>query len=425
MIDLGCLADDYTGGTDVAVALRRAGLRTVLLFGEPSAVQPLPECDAVVVALKTRTIPAADAVAMSLRVQKRFAAWGVRQTYFKYCSTFDSTDEGNIGPVTDALVDAAGAALTLICPASPEHGRTTYRGHHFVGDALLSESSMRHHPLTPMPDPNLVRVLSRQTPQPVGLLGLDVVRAGSAGVGTRLAELADDGVRHVVVDATCDADLATVAQAARSVPVLTGGAGLAGALASTISGTISGTGGEATPVAATTDLPAGPGLVLAGSCSAATLGQVAFAAERFPSLRLDPAATPDPAELLTDATAWLEKHLGHGPVLIYSSAGPEQRAAARAAMGAEVAEHLERILGELARTAVGLGVRRVVVAGGETSGAVVGALDVRTVVVTAEEDHGLPWCVTTTAEPQVGLLLKSGNFGRPDLLVRAVEGVAP
>jgi len=415
-IALGCLADDYTGGTDVAAALRRAGLRTVLLFGEPDAEQPLPDCDAVVVALKSRTIPAADAVAVSLRVQERFAAWGVRQTYFKYCSTFDSTDEGNIGPVTDALVDAAGATVTLICPASPEHGRTTYRGHHFVGDALLSESSMRHHPLTPMTDPNLVRVLSRQTPHPVGLLDLDVVRAGPAAVGRRLAELADGGVRHVVVDATSDADLDAVAGAAGSLPVLTGGAGLAGALGAAV--------GAAATVGAPANLPPGPGLVLAGSCSAATLGQVAHAAERFPSLRLDPAATPDPAELLAGAAAWLEQHLGDGPVLVYSSARPEQRAAARAAMGPDVADHLEHILGQLARTAVGLGVRRVVVAGGETSGAVVGALDIRTVVVTAEEDRGVPWCVTAD-EPRLGLLLKSGNFGRPDLLVRAMDGVTP
>jgi len=412
---LGCIADDFTGATDLANNLVRTGMRAVQAIGVPAG-ELEGDADAVVVALKSRTTPKDAAVAQSLDALRWLRARGARQIYFKYCSTFDSTDEGNIGPVTDALVDAAGATVTLICPASPEHGRTTYRGHHFVGDALLSESSMRHHPLTPMTDPNLVRVLSRQTPHPVGLLDLDVVRAGSTAVGKRLAELVDDGVRHVVVDATCDADLGAVAGAARSLPVLTGGAGLAGALGAAIAG--------AAPVTATADLPPGPGLVLAGSCSAATLGQVAHAAERFPALRLDPAATPDPAALLAHATAWLEQHLGDGPVLIYSSAGPKQRAAARAAMGPDVADHLERILGQLARTAVGLGVRRVVVAGGETSGAVVGALDVRTVVVTAEEDRGVPWCVTTE-EPRLGLLLKSGNFGRPDLLVRSMDGVTP
>lgn len=418
---LGCIADDYTGGSDVAAALRRAGLRTVLLFGEPDPAQELPGCDAVVVALKSRTVPAAEAVAVSLRVAQRFAAWGVRRTYFKYCSTFDSTDEGNIGPVTDALLDAlpGGARTTLICPASPEHGRTTYRGHHFVGDRLLSESSMRHHPLTPMTDADLVRVLGRQTPHPVGLLGLDVVRSGPDAVAARLGELAGSGVRHVVVDATSDADLDAVAAGSRPLAVLTGGAGLARA-----AGTEAVAAGLPATSAGRADLPAGPGLVLAGSCSAATMEQVDRAVAAFPSHRLDPATTPDPEDLLATATEWLTAHLGAGPVLIYSSAGPERRAAARTAMGPDVAEHLERTLGQLARTAVGLGVRRVVVAGGETSGAVVSTLGVRAVVVTAEEDHGVPWCVTTDA-PELGLLLKSGNFGRPDLLVRAMEGVTP
>jgi len=415
---LGCIADDYTGGTDVAAALRRAGLRTVLLFGVPDEADPLPECDAAVVALKSRTIAAAEAVAVSLQVYRWLAGHGVQQIYFKYCSTFDSTDEGNIGPVTDALLDAADtseSAITLICPASPEHGRTTYRGHHFVGDVLLSDSSMRHHPLTPMTDPNLVRVLSRQTPHRVGLLDLDTVRDGVEAVRSRLADLAGAGVRHVVVDATCDADLDTVAAATRSMAVLTGGAGLARAIGAAAAG-------PSTTAGSRNDLPAGPGLILAGSCSAATLEQVDRAAAQFPAHRLDPAATPDPAELLATATDWLKGHLGAGPVMIYSSAGPERRAAALAAMGPTTADVLERTLGELARTAVSLGVRRVVVAGGETSGAVVSALDVQTVLVAAEEDHGVPWCVTTD-QPALGLLLKSGNFGRPDLLVRAMEGV--
>jgi uncharacterized protein YgbK (DUF1537 family) len=416
---LGCIADDYTGATDVAAALRRTGLRTVLLFGEPDRAQDLPECDAVVVALKSRTIPAADAVAMSLRVQRRFDAWTVRRTYFKYCSTFDSTDEGNIGAVADALLEATGAEMTLACPASPEHGRTTYRGHHFVGDVPLSESSMRHHPLTPMTDPNLVRVLARQTPHSVGLLDLDTVRAGPDAVADRLAEHGARSVRHVVVDATCDDDLDTVVAGARSTSLFTGGSGLARAIGAAAVEASAGA-----VQAGCADLPAGPGLVLAGSCSAATLEQVALAAVRFPAHRLDPVATPDPAELLAAATGWLKSNLSGGPLMIYASAGPDARAAARTAMGPDVAEHLERALGQLARTAVDLGVRRLVVAGGETSGAVVAALDVRTVVVTAEEDRGVPWCVTAD-EPRLGLLLKSGNFGRPDLLVRAVEGPTP
>jgi uncharacterized protein YgbK (DUF1537 family) len=415
---IGCIADDYTGGTDVAAGLRRVGLTTVLLFGPPTEEQQVPACDAVVVALKTRTVPAADAVAQTLQVHRWLQRQGAQRTYFKYCSTFDSTDEGNIGPVTDALLDAAGAPLTLVCPASPEHGRTTYLGHHFVGGALLSESSMRSHPLTPMTDPNLVRVLSRQTPHQVGLLPAGVVRAGTAAAAAELRALAERGVRHVVVDIVDDADLLVAAEAGRDLPVLTGGAGLARALGAVLRP-------SDTPDTADAhaELPVGPGLVLAGSCSVATLEQVAAAAAVFPAHRLDPAAIPDPQELLDTATRWLRDNLGRGPVLIYSSADAEQRVAAVAAMGPDTADILERTLGQLAASAVALGVRRVVVAGGETSGAVTNALDVRTVLVSGEEDTGVPWCLTTDPDrPPLGLLLKSGNFGRPDLLVRAMEG---
>lgn len=416
MTALGCVADDYTGGTDVAAALRRAGQRTVLMFGEPDATSSLPQCDAVVVALKSRTVPAADAVASSLRTYRWMADNGVRRTYFKYCSTFDSTDSGNIGPVTDALLDATGTTTTVVCPASPEHGRTTYQGHLFVGDVLLSESSMRHHPLTPMTDANLVRVLGRQTPHPVGLLSLDTVRAGAEEIRARLAILASEGARHVVVDAVTDADLDAIADATSSLALLTGGAGLARAVGAFSAASTS-------PGHDGASLPAGPGVILAGSCSAATLGQVEQARTRFPSYRLDPVSTPDPDDLLAQAVSWLADHAGQGPVLLYSSATPDQREAAVAAMGPSTAEVLERTLGSLARSAVAAGARRVVVAGGETSGAVVSALGVRTVLVTAEEDRGVPWCVSDGEVP-LGLLLKSGNFGRPDLLVRAMDGAS-
>ena len=414
---IGCIADDYTGGTDVAAALRRGGLRTVLLFGVPAADRSVPPCDAVVVALKSRTILPADAVSQSLRVQRWLTGLGTEQIYFKYCSTFDSTDAGNIGPVADALLDEAGVATTLICPASPEHGRTVYQGHLFVHGRLLSESSMAHHPLTPMTDPDLVRVLGRQTPHRVGLLRLDVVREGARAARAELARLTADGVRHVVADATGDDDLLVLAEAAGDLPVLTGGAGLARAVGSLASP------GPQVSEDVRAGLPPGPAVVLAGSCSAATLEQVARAGAAFPSHRLDPVATPDEQDLLGSATSWLEENAGRGPVLVYSSAPGAERAAALAAMGPRTAEILERTLGSLARTAVALGVRRVVVAGGETSGAVVAALGVDSVVVRGEEDTGVPWCVTT-GSPSIALLLKSGNFGSPDLLVRAVEGAA-
>lgn len=414
---IGCIADDYTGGTDVAAALRRAGLHTVLLFGPPTGDIDLPPgCEAAVVALKTRTISAADAVRQSLDVQQWLQQRGVRQVYFKYCSTFDSTDDGNIGPVTDALLDRAGESMTLICPASPEHGRTVYQGHLFVNGVLLSQSPMRHHPLTPMTDPDLVRVLGRQTKHPVGLLPLTVVREGSSAIVAHLRRLRAEAIRHVVADATEDADLLAVAAAAGQYPLLTGGAGLAGALGQHLAA------GRHDPAVTPRTPVAGPGIVLAGSCSAATLEQLEHARKVFPSHRLDPASTPDPTRLLEQATGWLRANLGGTPVLVFSSAAPGQREAAVAAMGTDTAGILERTLGTLARTAVELGARRVVVAGGETSGAVVNALGIQTVVVTDEADRGVPWC-RTTGTPVLDLLLKSGNFGKPDLLVRSMEEV--
>ncbi|MFB9662787.1 3-oxo-tetronate kinase [Glycomyces mayteni] len=418
---MGCVADDYTGGTDAAASLRRAGLRTVLRFGRPEPGEPLPECDAVVIAVKTRNVPAAEAVAAALAVRDWLGP--VAEAYFKYCSTFDSTDAGNIGPVADALLDATGRALAVVCPASPAHGRTVYRGHLFVEDRLLSDSSMRHHPLTPMTDSDLVRVLARQTPHPVGLLRLDTVRRGPAAVRARLETLAAQGVRHVVADATADEDLTAVAEAARGFALATGGAGLAGAL-----GLAEATGSAAPVGAARTaskgpagaarpsevpEPPSTPGLVLAGSCSAATLAQVAAAREAFPSYRLDPASTSDPAELLARASTWRKAHPG-GPAMVYASAPAAERGASR--LGPDTAAILERTLAALAVEAVAAGTRRLVVAGGETSGAVVEALGVRAVEVGAEADRGVPWCVTADG---LALLLKSGNFGAPDLLVRS------
>jgi 3-dehydrotetronate 4-kinase len=417
---LGCIADDLTGGTDVAAGLRRAGLRTVLRFALPTPSEALPPCDAVVVALKSRTVAVADAIEMSLTAQRWLVSNGVERLYFKYCSTFDSTDEGNIGPVLDALLDATGERQTILCPASPEHGRTTYLGHHYVLGRLLSESSMRHHPLTPMTDPDLVRVLTRQTPNRVGLLALDDVRAGKDSVRDALVRLAAEGVRHVIADATCDEDLTTIAAGSAHLSVITGGAGLARALGALA---LVGRGVPLTASARHNSTPAvvGPAVVISGSCSATTLAQVEHAAAVMPTHRLDPVATPDPARMLARALAWLDEQDGAGPVLVTSSADAELRDSHVAAMGPATAEHLEEVLASVARAAVTGGARRVIVAGGETAGAVVTALGVRTVIVGEEADTGVPWCVTTDEDP-IALLLKSGNFGRIDLLARAAEG---
>jgi uncharacterized protein YgbK (DUF1537 family) len=409
---LGCVADDYTGGTDVASALRRQGLRTLLLFGPPRADWAAADANAVVVALKSRNLPPAEAVAVSLAAQRWLREQGIGRLFFKFCSTFDSTDDGNIGPVADALLEAAGSRFTVVCPTSPEHGRTVHQGHLFVGDRLLSESSMRHHPLTPMSDPDLVRVLSRQTPHRVGLVPSQVVRQGPAAVAAAFERLREHEVRFAVTDATTDDDLATIATAARDLPVVTGAAGLVRLLGARPR---LGAGTREAPADAGR-LPGEPVLILAGSSSAATLEQVARARERFPAYRLDPAATPDPGDLRAKAVDWMGRHLEGGTVLVYASAPPSERE--RAAPGA--ARAIELAMAELARAAVGRGVRRIVVAGGETSGAVVDGLGIDRVVVAREEDLGVPWLVTTGPAP-LALLLKSGNFGRPDLLVRAAE----
>lgn len=394
---LGVIADDYTGATDVAATLRRSGLRVVLHFGLPAAAAVVPDSDAVVIALKTRTVGRGQAVEQSLQAQHWLAEQGATRLYFKYCSTFDSTDEGNIGVVADALAEAVGESLTIVCPASPEHGRTVYRGHLFVGDRLLSESSMRQHPLTPMTDPDLVRVLGRQTEHAVAALSLPVVRRGVEAVQLELDRLRAEGVRHVVTDAVQDQDLRTIARACADRRLLTGGAGLAGALGDP--GTRPDEGEEV--------LPSGPGIVLAGSCSTTTLTQVAGAREEMPSFRLRIGAE-------AEALAWLRDHASQ-TVMLYASAPPEEQG------GPGEAEVFEKTLAELGERAVELGYRRLVVAGGETSGAVVKALGVESVEVTAEADRGVPWCLSTT-EPRIALLLKSGNFGTRDLLSRAARG---
>ena len=433
MTAIGCIADDYTGGTDVAAGLRRAGLRVALVFGVPAADQELPPCEVAVVAMKIRTAPAEMAAKDVTTAHDWLTSQGVQRFYYKYCSTFDSTPEGNIGPITDLLLELTGMRTSVVCPSSPVHGRTVYQGHLFVGDRLLSESPLSRHPLTPMTDSNLVRFLTHQTAGGVGLVSWPDVATGPAAVREAFDRLAASGVSHVVTDAISAADLRTIASALQDRSLFTGGAGLAEAWAELVHKRLgdgrNARNGEASSVqgasrdeqgAPSEDLPAGDTLVLAGSCSTATLAQVSEARAAFPSHRLDPVRTPDPAQMLEEARAWLRAQPTGRPRLIYSSATPAQREAAIAAMGPRTAEHLERALGALAVDAAATGTRRFVVAGGETSGAVVSALGVRQVLVEDELEAGVPWCTTEGSRP-MRLLLKSGNFGSDRLLVEAAS----
>ncbi|SDI24221.1 3-oxo-tetronate kinase [Paraburkholderia phenazinium] len=440
---LGCIADDFTGATDLANMLVRGGMRTVQTIGVPQSDEPVA-ADALVVALKSRTIPAADAVAQSLAALDWLRAQGCRQFFFKYCSTFDSTDAGNIGPVADALLDAlAGSssgpgstgyrethgsaeAFTIACPAFPENGRTIYRGHLFVGDVLLNESGMENHPLTPMTDANLVRVLQRQTASKVGLVRYDRVAQGVEAVRESFDALRCDGVRMAIADALSDADLHALGEACADLKLITGGSGVALGLPANFrrAGLLAGT-------ADAGQLPRVEGLsvVLAGSASKATNAQVAAWRASRPAFRVDPLAVARGEPVVEQALAFAREHFGASqPVLIYATATPDEVKAVQRELGVEQAGHLvEGTLASIARGLLDLGVRKFVVAGGETSGAVVQALDVHTLRIGAQIDPGVP-ATATTGDVPLALALKSGNFGATDFFAKALrhlDGAAP
>jgi uncharacterized protein YgbK (DUF1537 family) len=413
---LGVIADDFTGATDVAGMLVQAGMNTLLAIGVPADHGAL-DADAVVVALKSRTTPAADAVRDALVALERLRAAGCRRFYFKVCSTFDSTPRGNIGPVAEALMAALGADFAIACPAFPENSRSVYRGHLFVGDALLSDTGMREHPLTPMTDANLVRWLQAQTPLRVGLLRHDAVAAGVDAVAVRVAALRAEGVRIAIADAIDNTDLRTLGAACADLPLLVARSGLALGLPAAYAAR-----GWVRPDGQAAPLPAVGGLaaVLSGSCSAATNAQVAhWLQSGRPALRIDALQLGAGAPLAAQALAWAQAALPRGPVLIYATADATVVMAAQEQLGAERAGTLvEHCLAEIAAGLHDRGVRRLVVAGGETSGAVVQALQVRRLRVGAPICPGVPW---TQAEGRPLLLaLKSGNFGSVDFFTKAL-----
>jgi uncharacterized protein YgbK (DUF1537 family) len=394
----------------------------VQVIGVPTG--PLPEADAVVVALKSRTTPVAQAVGESVAAAEALLAAGAKQLFFKYCSTFDSTDEGNIGPVADALLKRLGAGFAIACPAFPANARSIYQGHLFVGARLLNESGMENHPLTPMKDPDLVRVLSRQTDGAVGLVPFAVVEQGAAAIRREMAKLAEGGRRYAIVDAVSDAHLHAIGEACASHAMITGGSGVAMGLPENFrrAGLLP----ERSDAAV---LPAAEGLcaVVAGSCSRATLGQIGFARDHVPVLELDALATPDAQALAGQALEWVEGRLAADrPVVIAASAPPEKVAALQQKLGRDAAGTLvEEALAAVAASLVARGVKRLVVAGGETSGAVVQRLGVTSLRIGAEIDPGVPWTFAESrsaagaAPAGIHLALKSGNFGARDFFLKA------
>ena len=414
---LGCIADDFTGATDLASMLVKNGMRTVQLIGVPRADDPVPDVDAVVVALKSRTAPVGQAVAESLAALAWLRKAGCKQFFFKYCSTFDSTPDGNIGPVADALVSALDCGFALACPAFPANARSVYQGYLFVGSVLLNESGMENHPLTPMTDANLVRVLSRQTDGTVGLVNFATVEQGAQAIRKAMTALKEQGRRYAIVDAVSDPHLMAIGEAASAHALLTGGSGVAMGLPENFrrAGLLPVRGDSAVLPPAT-----GAAAVLAGSCSRTTLFQVATARDRVPTLELDPLATPDAAALAARARAWMEGKLGNTPIVIAASAPPDKVAALQQKLGRDAAGALvEAVMAEIAGDLFARGVRRLVVAGGETSGAVVSRLGIRSLRIGGEIDPGVPWTYAEGGAAPLHLALKSGNFGAPDFFLKA------
>jgi uncharacterized protein YgbK (DUF1537 family) len=415
---LGCIADDFTGATDLANNLVRNGMRTLQTIGLPAG--PFGEdVDAVVVALKSRTIPPAEAVAQSLAALEWLKRSGSRQFYFKYCSTFDSTPQGNIGPVAEALLNALGARIAIACPAFPTNARTIYMGNLFVGELLLSESGMRNHPLTPMTDANLVRVLQAQANAKVGLVAWNAVAEGAAAIRRRLAVLEAGGVRLAVVDAITDADLFAIAAACADHLLITAGSGVAIGLPANFCRA-----GLLAPRANAAQLPHLPGMaaVISGSCSSATNGQVAHWIESgLPAIRIDPLAIARGEDVAAEALRQARPLLVSGPVLVYSTAAPTEVEAVQAELGASAAGTLvERAMAGVARGLLRCGVTRLVVAGGETAGAVVQALGISALIIGPQIDPGVPWTAVQGGPPML-LALKSGNFGSRDFFIKSLQ----
>ena len=416
---LGCIADDFTGGTDLAGMLVKAGMRTVQMIGVPQA--PIgDDIDAVVIALKSRTTPVDEAVAESLAALRWLQQAGCQQFYFKYCSTFDSTPKGNIGPVAEALMHALGTDFTIACPAFPVNGRTIYKGHLFVGDILLSDSGMRHHPLTPMTDANLVKVLQAQVKGKVGLVDYQTIRQGGEAIKARFAQLKAEGCNFAVPDALTNDDLMAIGAACADLPLVTAGSGIALGLPQNFvkAGLVA-----ETQVADILPPTGGLRAVIAGSCSVATQGQVAAMREKHPAFNIDPFELAQGKDVVADALAWAKDKIQNEPILFYATATPEAVKAVQAQLGTEKAGALvEETLAGIARGLVDMGVGQLIVAGGETSGAVVKALGVTGLRIGPEIDPGVPWTTTMTQNPAdkpIALALKSGNFGTPDFFIKA------
>jgi uncharacterized protein YgbK (DUF1537 family) len=413
---LGCIADDFTGASDLANTLAVGGMATVQFVGVPSR-PATSDCEAGVVALKTRSVPPRDAVSESLAALAWLEAQGCRQFLFKYCSTFDSTPEGNIGPVAEALLDALGVDVAVVCPVFPATGRTLFMGHLFVKDRLLNESGMEKHPLTPMTDPDLRRWLRRQTQGAVGWVPYGTVGRGADAIAESLEAEAAAGRRLVVVDAVADEDLIAIGRAVAGHRLVTGGSGIALGLPDNFrrAGLLGAETSAFMPIR-------GPGVVLSGSCSEASCAQLACYLQNHPGFAIEPAELIAAQMTVEDAGRFVQAHLDDEPV-VYSTAEPTRVAEAQARLGREAAAAaIERFFGSLARRLVADGVARLVIGGGETSGAVVTALGIDQFRIGPQIDPGVP-ALAVEGDKPLRLALKSGNFGSSDFYEKALAAL--
>tara|TARA_B100000214_G_scaffold241131_1_gene176591 strand:+ start:1504 stop:2772 length:1269 start_codon:yes stop_codon:yes gene_type:complete len=417
-ITLGCIADDFTGATDLANMLVKGGLKTIQLLGNPSKEDVVPSVDAVIIALKTRTIPVEEAIEQSLQALNWLKNAGAKQFFFKYCSTFDSTDEGNIGPVIDALMEALETQFTIACPAFPETERTIFKGHLFVGDKLLSDSPMKDHPLTPMTDSNLVSILSRQTSQKVGLVEYKDILAGPYAIRKAFDQLQKEDVAIAVTDVLNDEHLYFLGEAVKDFKLITGGSGIALGLPSQFK---SRNNHQEETRAHSLPKVLGKELVLSGSCSEMTLAQVDEFSKKYSTLKLNPIELAENNSALANAVDWVIQAKGEEPILVYASAPPDAVKQAQKKLGRDLASStVENALAKIALAAVQDGFRRIVVAGGETAGAVVSNLGIKGIMIGEQIDPGVPTTISI-GNPSIGLVLKSGNFGSADFFEKALK----
>ena len=416
---IGAIADDFTGATDLASILVKQGMRVIQVIGVPDKNTDANDAQAIIIALKSRTIAVGEAVDQSIAALKWLKRNGAMQIFFKYCSTFDSTSEGNIGPVSDALLEALGSDFAFVCPAFPANGRSVCKGELFVGDQLLADSPMKDHPLTPMRDSNLVRLMSAQSGRPVALIDIDTVRLGTAAIKQRVDRLKAENVGYGVIDAMEDDDLRIIGAAAADHALVTGGSAVAMGLPDNFreQGMLN--------TRETTRLPVAEGrcAVLAGSCSEATRNQIAHVVNRWPCRKIDVDAIEIMDDIAARLVAWAAEQSGNSPVLIYASSNPDEVARIQHRFGVDAAgAMIENLMGLIAVGLFDIGYRRLVVAGGETAGAVVSALQVKSLRIGPEIDPGVPWTVSL-GERQVALALKSGNFGSEDFFIKAFEAL--